>query len=169
MPGLLLHRIIALCIGAASVVGCGGSDEMRIVSRLDSPIRLDILAPRTDLRGGCDVEFARRYCEEEYENIGVVDIAAGEERFLTISDPVTNEQCTNILWLRIPFLGDVGPIEDPGTTLHLPAVAEIEAGAGRYHSVAFPQATIRIDDVSEGDPNQGLPPPTCAELGRAAR
>ena len=98
--------------------------------------------------------------------IGVVDISAGEDRFLTISDKVGDQLCTNILWLRIPWLGTVGPVTDPGTMFRLPAVAEIESGVGRYHGVAFPQGAVRIDEIGTADANQWTAPPTCAELGR---
>lgn len=161
MRGALIPILIA--------AGCGASDEMRIVNRLDDTASLDVRAPKETLRGDCELDFRKRYCEEEYVQIGNIDIRAGEDRFLTISDPVTDTQCTNVLWLRLKWLGDVGPVADPGITIQLPAVVEIESMAGLVHGVAFPQGTVRIDEVGSADIHQGPAPPTCEALGRAAR
>jgi len=154
---------------ALALVACSPPDELRVVNRLALTARLDVLAPRADLRGGCQTDFRERFCREEYVPIAVLDFAPGADRLLTISDAVSDEQCTNVLWLRLPWLDEVGPVDDDGTLLALPTAVEIEAGAGGIHSVAFPQATVRIDEVGLADPNQGFAPKTCAELGRAAR
>jgi hypothetical protein len=163
-----LRSVCALVL-AASGLACGASDEMRLVNRLELPIRLDVLAPRPDLVGGCDIDFRTRFCAEEYIPVGVIDMAPAEDRFLTLSDEVSDERCTHLLWLRLPWLGEVGPVLDPGTLFQLPTVAEVEAGAGALHSVAFPQATIRLDETGPSDLHQGPPPPSCASLGRPVR
>ncbi len=162
----LTRLLIATLLATAA---CGGADEMRIVNRLEHPASLDIRAPREDLRGHCDVDFRERYCTEEYVQIGTFDVQPSEDRFLTISDPVTDERCTNVLWLRLRWLGDVGPVSDPGITIQLPAVVEIEAKAGLVHAVAFPQGTVRLDEVGSDDVHQGPSPSTCDALGRSPR
>lgn len=150
------------------LAGCA-KDEAELFNRLTQDVGIEIRAPRATLRGGCSAPFSQRFCEEEYEVIGVLDVAAGAEQVLTISDDVNSEQCTNILWLRLVFLDEVGPVDDRGTLFQLPALIEIEQGAGALHTVAYPQATVRIDEVGESDLNQARPPPTCAELGRDSR
>lgn len=163
---LLLALVTFVAFGTA--VGCG-KDEMELYNRLDYSIGLEIRAPDENLRGGCDQPFAERFCAEEYEVIGVIDVAAGADQLITISDPVTDDQCTNILWMRLVFLDEVGPVDDPGTLLQMPTTVEVEAGAGALHTVAFPQATVRIDEVGRVDANQARPPPACADLGREPR
>ena len=148
------------------LAACATEDEMRIINQMSRPVSLDVLAPQEGLLADCEGSFRTRFCEEEYVQIGVIDISAGEDRFLTISDEIGGQRCTNILWLRIPWLGSVGPVSDPGTMFQLPAAAEIETGIGRYHGVAFPQGAVRIDEIGTADANQAGKPPTCAELGR---
>jgi hypothetical protein len=142
---------------------------MILVNRLEQSISLEVGAPDAALRGGCAMPFGGRFCAEEYDVIGVLDVSAGQDRIITISDPVTDEQCTNLLWLRLVFLEDVGPVDDRGTLIQLPADVEVETGAGALHTVAYPQATVRIDEVGTLDANQARPPPPCAELGREPR
>jgi hypothetical protein len=43
----------------------------------------------------------------------------------------------------------------------LPAIVEIEQGAGRFHGVAFPAATVRLDELGSADANQGSAPAAC--------
>lgn len=160
--------LFAAAAACSVLVGCA-KDELRLTSKIDYASSLEVRAPKATLRGGCDAPFRDRFCAEEYEVIGVIDVSAREDRLLTISDPVNDEQCTNILWLRLVRLGEIGPVEDPGTLLLLPSDAEIEQGAGSLHSVAFPQATVRIDEIGTEDANQSQPPLTCAEANRTAR
>jgi hypothetical protein len=156
-------------LAACSIVfGCA-NDELRLTSKIDFLASIEVRAPKVSLRGGCDSPFRDRFCADEYEVIGVIDMSPGEDRLLTISDTINDEQCTNVLWLRLVRLGEVGPVEDLGTLIQLPADAEIERGAGALHSVAFPQATVRIDETGGADTNQSQPPLTCLEAGRAAR
>ncbi len=134
---------------------------MYLISEVDELASIEIRAPNADLRGGCEKSFRERFCAEQYEVIGVIDVSAGEERMLTISDAVSDEQCTNILWLRLVRLGEVGPVEDAGTLFQLPADARIEKGAGALHSVAFPSQTVRIDELGAADEHQSEPPEAC--------
>lgn len=143
------------------VSACGASDEATLVNRLDLPISLQIRAPQEQLLGGCDKNFATRFCADQYEVIGVVDVEPLEERELVISDSTGGDRCTNILWLRLIRLEEVGPVDDPGTLVQLPAFVHVERGAGAIHSVAFPQGTMRIDEVGGMDVNQAGPPPAC--------
>lgn len=143
--------------------GCGASDEARLYNRLAFPISLEIKAPNPDLVGGCDQSFQSRFCADQYEVIGVVDVDANDERELIISDTVNDERCTNVLWLRLVRLEEVGPVDDPGTLIQLPAFVEVEQGAGAIHTVAFPQGTVRIDEIGGADENQSGPPAACSE------
>lgn len=156
-------RITLTVITACSlVVGCA-KDEMHLVSEIDELASIEIRAPNAELRGGCETSFRERFCEDQYEVIGVIDVSAGEERLLTISDSVGDDQCTNVLWLRLVRLGEVGPVEDPGTLFQLPAEARIERGAGALHTVAFPSQTVRIDELGAADENQSQPPAACVD------
>lgn len=157
---------VLLCI--AAVTGCA-DDELRLANLLERQIGIELRAPDESLRGGCDQPFRDRFCAEEYEVVGVIDIDAGREQTLTLSDSVTDEQCTNVLWIRLVFLEEVGPVDDPGTLIQLPADVQVEEGAGALHTVAFPQATVRIDEVGLADGHQAPSPETCAELGRDPR
>jgi hypothetical protein len=159
----LVRRVFLIPLLLAA---CATEDEMRIINQMNLPVSLDVLAPQEGLLADCEGSFRTRFCQEEYVQIGVIDISAGEDRFLTISDKVGGQRCTNILWLRVPWLGSVGPVSDPGTMFQLPAAAEIETGIGRYHGVAFPQGAVRIDEIGTADANQWTAPPTCGELGR---
>lgn len=160
-------RITALALSSL-LLGCA-QDELSLSSKIDQLASLEVRAPKVELKGGCDLAFRDRFCAEEYEVIGVIDVSAHEDRLLTISDTVNDEQCTNVLWLRLVRLAEVGPVEDPGTMFQLPTDAEIEQGAGALHSVAFPQGTVRIDEIGGADSNQAPPAESCAELGRAPR
>lgn len=156
---LLLALFFAAC----------GNDELRLVNRLDQALALDLHGPRVDLTGGCDQDFRARFCAEEFVPLGVVNIGNLEDRVITVFDESDDERCTNLLWIRVLSLGEVGPVREPGTLFRLPAVIEVEEGAGKLHSAAFPQATIRVDEVGNLDENQGTEPPACADLGRAPR
>lgn len=165
--GLPLQASLLLaCLAAA---GCSPRHELDLYNRLSETVGLEVRAPRPQLRGGCDAPLETRFCREEFESLGLVDIAAGDRRVLALSDEVGEGRCTQVLWLRLLHLGDVGPVDDPGTQLALPAVAEIERGAGAVHVVAFPQATVRIDEAGPLDENQAPAPRSCGELGRAPR
>ncbi len=50
------------------------------------------------------------------------------------------------------------------TVLASPAFVEVERGAGAIHSVAFPQGTVRIDEIGGLDDNQAVAYPI-ATLG----
>lgn len=140
--------------------GCS-NEEIHLTSRIDHAVSIEVRGPKADLRGGCEKDFRTRFCADQYEVIGVVEMSPFEDRILATSDPVTQAQCTNVLWLRLVRLDEVGPVNDQGTLILLPTDAEIELGAGAIHSVAFPQATVRIDEVGGLDENQGPPPPAC--------
>jgi hypothetical protein len=154
-----------LCL---ALIGCA-SDELKLDNMLSQKIGIEIRAPKEELRGGCDQPFRDRFCAEEYVVVGVLDVPANDDQLLTLSDPVNDEQCTNVLWVRLVFLEEIGPVDDPGTLFLLPAEVEVEQGAGALHTVAFPQATVRIDEIGTLDEHQAQPPHTCAELGRVAR
>jgi hypothetical protein len=153
---------------AALMCACG-RDEMHLVSKIEQRASLEVRAPFERLRGGCEQTFRDRFCAGEYEVIGVIDVSAGEDRVLAISDAVGGDRCTNVLWLRLVRLDEVGPVEDPGTLFQLPSDAEIESGPGALHTVAFPQGTVRLDEVGEADANQARAPLTCEEAQRAPR
>ena len=158
----------AILLLVALLAGCG-SDELHLDNLLSQQIGIEIRAPKEELRGGCDQAFRDRFCAEEYEVIGVVDIAGGADQKLILSDDVNEEQCTNLLWIRLVFLEEVGPVDDPGALFQLPVEVEVEQGAGALHTVAYPQATVRIDEIGTADEHQAQPPLTCAELGRDPR
>ncbi len=154
-----MRSLAPLLLVAAAA--CGSSDEAMLFNRLELPISLEVRAPQEQLVGGCDKGFAERFCAEQYEVIGVVDVEALTERELIISDATGGDRCTNILWLRLVRLDEVGPVDDPGTLINLPTSVEVERGAGVIHTVAFPQATVRIDEIGGLDANQSGPPPAC--------
>ena len=162
----MLRAILLLAMLGA--VGCA-SDELKLNNLLTQKIGIEIRAPKEELRGGCDQPFRDRFCADEYEVVGVLDVEAEDEQRLTLSDPVNDEQCTNLLWIRLVFLEAIGPVDDPGTLFQLSTEVEVEQGAGALHTVAFPQATVRIDEIGTLDEHQAQPPHTCAELGRVAR
>jgi hypothetical protein len=157
-----------LLLGAFTAIGCA-KDELMLDNLLEQRIGLEVRAPKATIKGGCDTSFRDRFCAEEYEVVGVIDMEAGADQTLTLSDDVNDEQCTNILWLRLVFLEEVGPVDDPGTLIWLPAKVEVEEGAGALHTVAYPQATVRIDEIGTADVHQDTPPVTCAEAGREPR
>jgi hypothetical protein len=156
---------LALLFAAAA---CGG-DEMRLVNRTEHTLLVGLSGPRLELTGGCDQDFRRRFCAEEYEAIGTLAVSPNEDREITVYEPSDDEQCTNQLWMRLLKLGEVGPIADRGTVVRMPSVVEVEVGAGLLHTAAFPQGTVRIDELGTLDENQGPEPPSCADLGRAPR
>src|SRR5262245_24235324 len=139
-------RITALLLLA--LAGCG-KDEIHLVSKIEQRASLEVRAPFTRLRGQCESSIHERFCVEEYEVIGVVDVSGGDDRVLAISDPP--DDCSNLLWLRVVRLDEVGPVDDSGTIFQLPADVELEKGAGALHTVAFPQATVRLDEVGDTD------------------
>lgn len=156
-----LVRVVLAFVLPLALAACSSRDELTLVNQLEWDVSLEVRAPKASLVGGCNVSFETRFCADQYEAIGVLDVGAKEERTLAVSDPVTATQCTNILWLRLVRLGDVGPVDDPGTLIDLPADVEIEEGAGALHTVAFPQATVRIDEVGLGDLRQAGPAVPC--------
>ena len=163
--------LAALSLLAAA---CGAQDELVLANRLPEAVGLEVRAPDEALRGGCDEAFQTRFCAEEYTIIGVLDFAGGETRRVTVSDSVGGDRCTNVLWLRLVWLGapdgtPEGPARDPGALFALPAHVEVEEGVGALHGVAFPRRTARLDEVGGLDTQQAAPPPSCAELGRAPR
>lgn len=140
---------------------CGVGEALEIESRIRESATLEVWAPRVEVEVDCAARFESRFCREQLEPVGRVTIRGGQGRALTLRDDF-DETCTNVLWLRLIRLDDVGPVDDPGTLFELPARAEIEYGAGAEHTVAFPVATVRIDEVGEADANQGGPPSECA-------
>lgn len=151
----------------ALLAACGGED-LQLESRIRESVTVEIRAPAAGLAGPCDVRFDERFCREELEGVGSITIRGGDRRTITLDDDF-DETCSNVLWLRLIRLDEVGPVADPGTLFELPASAEIEYGAGAAHTVAFPQATIRLDEVGRADAHQAGPPLSCAELGRTPR
>lgn len=149
--------------------GCGPTPEILLFNRLSEAIQIDIQGPKAELRGGCIDDFRQRFCAEEFVSLSIIRLQPQEERVFTMSDDITEDQCANVLWLRLLAVGEVGPVSEGGTQLQLPSQAEIEEGAGHYHTAAFPQASLRIDEVGLDDSNQGFAPMSCAALGREAR
>lgn len=152
--------------GLAGLAGCGG-DELVLLNHTAYSAGVQVYAPELGLRGDCAEELRTRFCVEELVPIGVLDVGPASERTITVLDDDGEGGCSRVLWLRLLFLGEVGPVDDPGTLLALPVEAALEVGAGAIHTVAFPQATVRIDEVGGDDLNQGGPPLTCAELDRS--
>lgn len=171
---MLSARMLALSVAIFSA-GCGaGEGQMTLRNQLQQAVGLEVRAPLEVLTGGCEMPFRDRFCAEEYEIIGVVDFDAGEGRDIVISDAVSDERCTNQLWLRLVWLGapdmmPLGPAADPGTLLALPAEVDVKDGAGALHAVAFPGQTVRLDERGGQDAMQALPPQSCAEQGRVPR
>lgn len=147
-----------LCLSA-----CGG-EELELRSLIDERVTLEIAAPRAELVGDCGASFEARFCRDQLEPVGTVVIRGGDRRVLALDDDL-DRTCGNVLWLRLVRLDDVGPVDDEGTLFELPAEAEIEYGAGALHTVAFPQATVRLDEVGDADARQARPPPACAGDG----
>ena len=165
-------RVLMFCLGALLLAlnfACGPQPEILLLNRLSEPIELDVYGPKETLRGGCADDFRQRFCKEEFTTLSILRLQAGEERVFTMSDDIDDDQCTNVLWIRLLQVGDVGPVSERGTLLQLPLWAEIEEGPGRYHTAAFPQASLRIDEIGTEDPNQGFAPTSCADLGREPR
>ena len=148
---------------------CGPVPEALLLNRLDQPVMIDVYGPLETLSGSCDVDFRERFCEEEFVPLSIVELQEAEQRTFTMSDEITEDNCTNVLWLRLISVGEVGPVTEVGTLLQLPTKAEVEVGPGYYHTAAFPGASLRIDEVGTEDLNQGFAPKKCAELGREAR
>lgn len=146
-----------------------GQDELELANRLDQSVGLELLAPKATLHGGCAEGLQARFCQEEYELIGSLDLTARDARTLGVIGGQDDDQCINQVWIKLVRFGEVGPVDDPGTILELPVSAEIELGAGALHGVAFPAATVRIDEVGGSDTHQARPPLTCAEAGRTPR
>jgi len=163
------RKSTALTVLLAVLWACGPTPEVLLFNRLSEPVQIDVQGPKAELRGGCTDDFRQRFCAEEFASLSIVTLQAGEERVFTMSDDISEEQCTNVLWMRLLQVGEVGPVSERGTLLQLPTWAEIEEGAGRYHTAAFPQSSLRIDEVGVEDSNQGFAPQTCAEAGREAR
>jgi hypothetical protein len=146
---------------ASSALACG-AEELRLESRIDERATLQLAAPRAGLVGPCDVPFAIRFCRAQFEPVGSVVIRGGDRRTLALEDEL-DRTCGNILWVRLVRLDDVGPVADEGALFELPASAEIEYGAGALHAVAFPQGTVRLDEVGDADARQARPPRPCPE------
>lgn len=153
---------------SAPLLACG-QDELDLSNRLDQSVGLELRAPKATLRGGCERTLRDRFCQEEYELIGSLDLTARDARSLGVLGGQDDDQCLNQVWIKLVRVGEVGPVDDPGTILELPVQAEIEVGAGALHGVAFPDATVRIDEVGASDSRQARPPLTCAEAGRTPR
>ncbi|MFO0723049.1 MAG: hypothetical protein U1E65_04630 [Myxococcota bacterium] len=152
----------------AIAAGCG-SDELRLANKTSQGLTLNLYAPKVSITGGCSEDFGTRFCAEEYEPIGTLPVQPLEERLLTVYEGSGQNRCVNLLWVRVLDFAGTGPVADGGSIFRLPALAEVEAGAGKIHTVAFPEGTIRVDEVGTLDENQRKGPPTCAELGRDPR
>lgn len=149
--------VLAACACAAA---CGG-DQLDLESRIDEAVTIEIAAPRTGASGDCDALFATRFCRDQFESVGTVVLRGGDRRSLALDDD-PDGACGNVLWLRLVRLDGLGPVADEGTLFELPAEAQIEYGAGARHTVAFPSATVRLDEVGDADARQGGPPEDCA-------
>ncbi len=159
--GSSLSPAAVLLLIAPALAACS-EQTMVLRSVLAQEASLELRAPRLELEGRCEQDFSQRFCADEYETIGVIDIAPGEERRITVSGVTSSDQCTDLVWMRLVRLEEVGPIDDPGTVIQLPAEVELEQGAGQKHTVAFPQGTVRIDELGPEDANQGAHPPGCS-------
>ncbi len=164
-----MRGVVLSLVGLLGVTACGSEGEMQLVNRLNRTVGLEVRAPNPLLAVDCSINFRDRYCAEQYESLGVIDFGPNESRPIVISDEVSETQCSNVLWLRFIWLGpegdpdgeQVGPIEDAGTLVQLPAVIEVEEGAGALHQAAFPDLTARLDQAGAGDGNQDRPPVGC--------
>jgi hypothetical protein len=163
-----MRRALIVLVLVAQTSGCN-STKMQLINHLDLPVDVEIRAPKPNLTGGCMESFTTRFCAEEYEDVGVIQVGAHQNHQVGISDTIDANHCTNVLWLRLVRLDKIGPVDDPGTLFALPVDAQIEQGAGAIHTVAFPQETVRLDQAGLADDHQGPPPPTCASLGRTPR
>lgn len=153
----------ALAVAAIAFVAAAcGRDEMEIISLIDQSATLEVLAPVQGIDGDCSRFFANRFCAADFERVGAVEVAPGSTRTLGLSVEEA-ERCANILWLRLARLEDVGPVSDAGTQFEVPVELEIEYGAGAIHSAAYPQGTIRLDQVGPSDAQQGEAPPPCPD------
>ncbi len=144
----------------AALVACGAAEEMELTSRIDLDATLELRAPPEGATGRCGEPFQSRFCRDQYVSLGTAVLGANQSRTLTLTDAEGGE-CNFLLWLRVINLESVGPVADLGTVFELPTEAELEPGAGAVHTVAFPQATIRLDQVGPTDDRQSGPPPAC--------
>jgi hypothetical protein len=128
-----------------------------------------VLAPKLGIGPNCADAFDIRFCDEEFESLGVLEFLPDQERTITVIDGTGSEDCAGILYLRILTVGPLGPVVDRGTQIQVPADVHIAVGAGFHHTLALPELTVRIDEVGTDDNNQSGPPSTCAALGRTAR
>ena len=161
-------RRLVLASALLAVAACG-SDELQLRNRTSQSLTLNLYGPKVSITGGCNEDFGTRFCAEEYEPIGTLPLHPLEQRLLTVYEGSGQNRCVNLLWIRVLDFAGTGPVADAGSVFRLPALAEVEAGAGKIHTVAFPEATIRVDEVGTLDENQRSSPPTCAELGREPR
>ena len=165
------NTVFALWTGflLVSMMGCGPVPEALLLNRLDRSVSIDVYGPIESLTGACEIDFRDRFCEEEFVPLSIIELQEAEQRSFTMSDEITENRCTNVLWLRLISVGNVGPVTEVGTLLQLPTQAEVEVGPGYYHTAAFPGVSLRIDEVGTEDLNQGFAPKKCVELGREAR
>jgi hypothetical protein len=146
-------------------VGCG-SEDLELESRIEQTARFELSSPREGLAADCDLPLEARYCAEEYEPLGSLQMPPLGRRTLNLDGA---DACGALVWFRWVALDQVGPVDDPGTLVQIPALVELEYGAGADHAVAFPQGIVRLDEVGGADQNQSGPPRSCAELGRDPR
>ena len=129
---LTTARMLRFCLGVLLLslsLACGPQPEILLLNRLSEPVELDVYGPKDELRGGCTDDFRQRFCTEEFTTLSILSLQAGEERVFTMSDDIDDDQCTNVLWIRLLQVGDVGPVSERGTLLQLPLWAEIEEGS----------------------------------------
>ena len=139
-------------------MACGASEDLRVVSKVEQTARIELRAPTRS--GDCALPVGERFCEADFETLGVVDLPPGDERTLGLREDDLGE-CAQVLWLRVIALNDVGPVEEPGTVFQVPTAADLEYGSGALHTVAFPQGLVRLDEVGPADRNQAPPPAAC--------
>jgi hypothetical protein len=160
----------ALAIAASLfVLSACGKDDFELTNKASQPITIDLAGPKLTIHGGCEEDFRTRFCAEEFEPLGTIVVSSGETRVVTVFEEGESDQCLNLIWLRLLKLGGVGPVREQGTLLRLPSKVEVETGAGHVHTAAFPQTTLRIDEVGNLDENQGPEPEPCTALGREPR
>lgn len=159
-PGLAEDLVMTrVWVGLALLLSaCGSAEDLRLESKIEQTARIELRAPTQS--GNCDTALAVRFCEGDYETLGVVDIPPRGVRTLGLREEDLGE-CAQVLWLRVLALDEVGPIQDPGTVFQVPTDVDLEYGSGALHTAAFPQGIIRLDEVGPADRNQALPPSAC--------
>lgn len=152
-------RVVILS-GCLAASGACGQDELRLYSRIEQTALLEIRGPQLELPGNCDVFFGQRFCAEQFESFGAVQMGPNTDRTLGVGASEV-DRCAHVLWIRVVSLEGVGPVDDPGTLFETPVDVDLEYGAGALHSVAYPQGIVRLDQFGPEDAQQSGPPHPC--------